>query len=62
MEKYNRDKDFNNQKDMVAFDQTIQSSKSDVDIDSIVNRIAALSINRVEREERLSRSEIETMI
>ncbi|CAG8711231.1 11682_t:CDS:2, partial [Cetraspora pellucida] len=31
-------------------------------IDSIVNGIAALSINRVEREERLSRSEIEAMI
>ncbi|CAG8806834.1 9762_t:CDS:1, partial [Racocetra persica] len=57
MEDYRRDKDINQQKDTIISEETLQSGKSDVDIDSIVNGFAALSINYVEHDDKLSHSE-----
>ncbi|CAG8628461.1 14032_t:CDS:2, partial [Ambispora leptoticha] len=62
MEEYNRDRALSERKDSNIPDETPQPSKADVDLDSIVNGLAALSINRVEREEKLNRSDIENMI
>ncbi|CAG8724357.1 142_t:CDS:2 [Dentiscutata erythropus] len=62
MGEYKRDKDLNKNNSFTGPDETAQSNKADMDIDSIVNRLAALSINRVEREEKLNRNEVEDMV
>ncbi|CAG8718986.1 34719_t:CDS:1, partial [Racocetra persica] len=49
-------------KDSNISDETPQLSKSDIDLDVIMNEPAALSINCVEREEKLNRNDIENMI
>ncbi|CAG8762328.1 95_t:CDS:1, partial [Cetraspora pellucida] len=62
MEEYDRDRALNEHNKSNISEETPHPSKSDVDLDSIVNGLAALSINRMEREEKLSRSDIENMI
>ncbi|CAG8553268.1 8432_t:CDS:1, partial [Racocetra persica] len=59
---YNRDRALSEHKESNILDKTSQPSKAEVNLDSIVNGLAALSINRVEREEKLNRSDIENMI
>ncbi|CAG8478894.1 536_t:CDS:2 [Dentiscutata erythropus] len=54
MDEYKRDKDLNKNNSSTRSEETAQSNKADVDIDSIINRLAVLSINWVEQEEKLN--------
>ncbi|CAG8710832.1 32300_t:CDS:1, partial [Racocetra persica] len=62
MEKYNRGKTLKKYKDSNISDEILQSNKSDIDLNSIMNRLAALTINCIEQEEKLNHSNIKNMI
>ncbi|CAG8571348.1 17690_t:CDS:2, partial [Racocetra persica] len=51
----------NNVKSEQELEETAQPNKADIDIDSIVNRLAELSINQVEQE-KLNRSEVKNIV
>ncbi|CAG8798129.1 29689_t:CDS:1, partial [Racocetra persica] len=61
IKEYKRDKNLNRSNNSTGPEETAQPNKANVDIDSIVNGLAALSINWVEQE-KLNRSEVEDMV
>ncbi|CAG8696355.1 7448_t:CDS:1, partial [Cetraspora pellucida] len=62
IKEYNRNKILKKYKDSNIPEETSQLNKLNVYLNSIINRLAALSINYVEQEERLSHSKVKNMI
>ncbi|CAG8765168.1 16348_t:CDS:2, partial [Racocetra persica] len=62
MEEYNRDKSYNKQNDPTSPDTTSNINKSDVDIDSLVTKLAALKINCVNQEDQSKHDQVENLI
>ncbi|CAG8550435.1 12016_t:CDS:2 [Dentiscutata erythropus] len=60
IDEYKREKNQTYEGD--KFKEPVTCSKTDVDIDSLVNKLAALKINRIEREDQSSRSNVENFI